>query len=315
MKVMFNRRPVKKAWGGGYHFITCLYEYFSSNNIEVVFDLDSKNIDAIMMFDPRPDEYGKNCVNSIYRYKIGNPSTKIIHRINDTDIARPHDKPWRVELFLASNKIADSTIFISEWVKTHYISKGFDSSKKNSVIINGCSEEFYFPKKNKIFDNTNIKIITHHWSDNYMKGFDVYNFIDTYSEMRKDISFTFLGRYNKDYIPKNTNLIEPKYGIEVGNILRDHDIYVTAARFEACGMHHIEAARSGLPVLFHKDGGAIPEVCKNHGIEFSTPKDFVRALGEITNKFDDIRENIDYNFLSIDRCCKDYMSVIQDIVQ
>ena len=80
------------------------------------------------MFDPRPflDDNG---VNEIYNYKLKNPHVKIIQRINDTDIARPLDKPWRVEMLLQANKIVDHTIFISEWVKNHYIEKGYDDTK------------------------------------------------------------------------------------------------------------------------------------------------------------------------------------------
>ena len=312
-KIMFNREIRREPYGGGFHFITSLYEYLKSKGYEVVFSLED-NIDLIFMFDPRPSS-GGDCVNSIYQYKNFNPKTKVIQRINDTDIARPLDKPWRIRLLLESNVVADHTIFISQWVKNHYIEKGFNVQKNHSVVINGSDTKWYYPLSEKNFDSKKVKLITHHWSDNFMKGFDVYNFLDQYVKTRKDLSFTYLGRYNKDYTPANTKLISPMYGEEVGDVLRNHDIYVTAARWEACGMHHIEGARCGLPVLYHSDGGAIPEVCRSHGLEFNNTETFLLSLEEMILRYSEIRSNIDYKYLSIERCCKEYERIIKEVCQ
>ena len=309
MKIMFNRPVKREPWGGGSHFITALFEHLTRSGHEVVFSL-SGGIDVIFMFDPRPS-VGGDCANSIYRYKVQNPGTRVIQRINDTDIARPKDKPWRVELLLWSNQIADHTVFISNWVKDHYIERGFQSSKAHSVIINGCNSEWYFPKEKEI-NKSKVKLITHHWSDNFSKGFDIYNFLDKFSSRRDDLAFTYMGRYNSEYKPENTRIIDPKYGSEVGEILRDHDIYVTAARNEACGMHHIEGAMCGLPVLYHADGGAIPEVCNPHGVSFSSVENFEESLNTIISKWKFYRDSIDYDFLSMKRCCKEYERIVND---
>jgi len=309
---MFNRPPKREAWGGGTHFITSFYEYLKSKGYDVVFSLQP-GIDLIFMFNPRPNT-GNDCVNSIYRYKIQNPNVKIIQRINDTDKARPNDTPWRDELFLSSSQIADSVIFISSWLKKYYISLGFNPLKKNKVIINGCNYRWYFPDKEKNCDKDKVRLITHHWSDNYMKGFDVYNFIDDLISDFPSIEFTYMGRYNKLYSIKNTKLIPPKYGPEVGKILRESDIYVTAARWEACGMHHIEAARCGLPILYHRDGGGVSEVCRNHGLEFSNLSEFKHRLDEIIDQYDKIRNKIDYDYLSSERCFKEYEEIILETI-
>ena len=310
MKIMFNRPIKREPWGGGSHFITALFEHFLKLGHDIVFSLE-ENIDVIFMFDPRPSA-GGDCVNSIYRYKLDRPSTKIIQRINDTDIARPNDKPWRIKLLLEANQIVDHTIFISNWVKNHYIERGFVREKPNTVIINGANSEWYFPEE-RLLDGSNIRLITHHWSDNFAKGFDIYNFLDKFSDVNPAVSFTYMGRYNKQYSPKNTKVVSPKYGPKVGEILRQHDIYVTAARHEACGMHHIEGAMCGLPVLYHEDGGAIPEVCSSHGVSFSSEGDFEKSLDTIVKNWKEYRSSIDYNFLSIERCCEQYERIVNEI--
>ena len=311
MIVYFNRPVKREAWGGGSHFITAFHDYLLEKGHRVVFDL-CQGIDVLFMFDPRQSNEGSS-VQEIYQYKLLNPLCKIIQRINDTDIARPLDRPWRVNMLLNANQIADHTVFISEWVKNHYIENGFDKRKPNTVIINGCYSKWYYPGLPKSINKNNIKIITHHWSDNFMKGFDVYNFLDQYIENNDQISFTYMGRYNRQYTPKNINMIDPVYGPEVGNILRSHDVYVTGARFEACGMHHIEAASCGLPVLYHKDGGGVPEVCKNHGIEFNGIGSLVEGLDNIVLKYEEIKSNIDYKYLSSSRCFSEYESIIASL--
>jgi len=311
MKIMLNRNIKREPWGGGSHFITALFEYLTAKGHNVVFSLED-NIDIIFMFDPRPSA-GGDCVNSIYQYKLFKPSTKVVQRINDTDIARPKDRPWRIDLLLQANKIADHTIFISNWVKNHYIEKGFVKEKPNTVIINGCNSEWYYPEEKEL-DKKKIKLITHHWSDNFAKGFEIYNFLDKFVESNRNIEFTYMGRYNSDYSPKNTTIIPPTYGPDVGKILRSQDIYVTAAKWEACGMHHIEGARCGLPVLYHVDGGAIPEVCKNYGLGFSSTVEFEHRLSDLISNIDSYRANINYDFLSIERCCSEYERVISGLI-
>ena len=311
MKIYLNRPIKKEAWGGGSHFITGFYEYLDSNNVNVVFDLNHNDIDYIFMFDPRTDASGKNSVNDIYQYKIKNKSTKIIQRINDTDIARPKDKPWRIQMLLHCNQIADHTIFISEWLKNHYIEKGFNEKKPHSVILNGCNTDFYYPEHSKKLSKGKIKIITHHWSDNFMKGFEVYNYLDQHLDFN-EYEFTYLGRYNKEYTPKNIKIIPPKYGKEIGDILRSHDIYITGAQYEACGMHHIEAASCGLPVVYRSNGGGIEEISKNHGIIFDKLEKILPAIENISNNYDFFKSKINYNNLNSENCFKKYLNIVKN---
>ena len=126
-----------------------------------------------------------------------------------------------------------------------------------------------------------------------------------------DIEFTYIGRYYKDYQPSATKIIEPTHGIDLGNKLNEHDIYITASRFEPCGMHHVEGSASGLPVIFHKDGGGINELCRNHGESFGTFDEFLVALEKIKSNMAFYKEKIDYKYLSMTRCVDSYINVIE----
>lgn len=307
MKIYINRALKKHPWGGGAHFVTNLFEGLTSRGHNVVFDLQN-DIDVIFMIDPRYEEGGTS-VNEIFRYKEKNKNTKIIHRINECDARK--NSTGMDELLLASNKIADETIFISNWLKDYFSLKGFE--KKSHVIYNGCNLSHFYPRQEDNSCSAPVKIVTHHWSDNWLKGFDAYKHLDTLCKVRPEkYQFTYVGRYCKEYSPVATNIVPPLYGRDLGDELRKHDIYITASRWEPCGMHHIEGAASGLPVLYHKDGGGIPEGCKNHGIEFDS-SNLEGKLIEIIEKRNFLVKNINYASLSSENCINSYIKIIEKI--
>ena len=128
--------------------------------------------------------------------------------------------------------------------------------------------------------NKKFKLLTHHWSSNYLKGFELYSLIDQLLETNKwrnKIEFTYLGNVDKEFAFKNTKIMAPLSGFELANEIKEHDIYVTGSLNEPSGNHHIEAALCGLPVLYINSGG-IPEYAKNYGVEV-TLKNFEERLG------------------------------------
>jgi glycosyltransferase involved in cell wall biosynthesis len=307
MKICIAHKIVRGPWGGGNSFSEQLSLFLTKKGHYVVSDF-VPGIDVILLIDPRPTE--THTFQMAMDYKEKYPNVKIIHRVNDTDKARPYAEPVREDFFIEINKETDHTIFISEWVRDHYINRGFDADHNHTVIINGCSSEYYYPKENVVRNPVNL--ITHHWGDGPLKGFDIYNYLDI-ALKDQPVNFTYLGRYNKNYHPKNINLIPPQSPKEIGNILRENDIYITGARWEACGMHHIEAACCGLPILYHEDGGAVPEVCKNHGVGFHDTDSMFRGMQKLIDGYENYRSSIDYDYLSMDRCCEEYERVFLNV--
>jgi len=308
MKFFFNRKIRRSPWGGGSHFATGFFDFLESKNIRCTNHYE-EDVDVILMFDPRDDE-GFADANSLFQYKKllkekgRNPI--LVHRINDSDI--PRGTNFLVGLNIQANKVlADKTIFISRWIRDHYIEKGFN--RDSCVITNGCNLKWFHPDSRED-SSFPIRVVTHHWSDNYNKGFDTYIEIDKILQDRKDIEFTYVGRYYKGYSPKKTKIIQPLYGKELGKELASHDVYLTAARWEACGMHHIEAAACGLPVAYHKDGGGVNEICSNHGIEFLSPEDAVEAIINLSKNRKQIRKNINITDLSDETAYQRYLDFI-----
>jgi glycosyltransferase involved in cell wall biosynthesis len=306
-KIFFNRKVRRSPWGGGIQFMNALVDKLTKLGHQVTFDLE-ENLDVIFLMDPRYEDGAGFSIKEIANYKILRPSTKVVHRINECDARKNTNEIDK--LLLASNQFADVTVFISCWLKEYFENKGF--KKSSFVIYNGCDSSHFYPEKrlNKKPEYP-IKFVTHHWSDNWMKGFDAYKEMDLLCQKNPDkYQFTYVGRYSKEYTPNSTRIISPLYGKELGDELRKHDIYITASRWEPCGMHHIEGAASGLPVLYHKDGGGIPEGCKNHGVEFNS-NNLSLKIEEIILQFENLRNNISAEYLSIDRCLSDYVKIIE----
>lgn len=309
MKILINRKIINGPWGGGNNFVKSLHQTLVQNGHEVLSTLEP-NIDLIVMSDPRYDELGIS-INEIISYKKYNKNVKILHRINECD-ARKNTTDID-QLLLASNAYADETVFISDWLKNYFIDKGFKN--KYHTVYNGCNTDFFYPNINKKKLEKPYKIVTHHWSDNWMKGFDIYKKLDEICvKNSNNFEFTYIGRYAKEYTPVVTKVISPLFEKDLGNELRKHDIYITASRYEPCGMHHIEGASSGLPILYHSEGGGIVEGCKKHGISFSSVDDIENKLFEIIENYNKLCSSIDYDFLSMKRCMNQYMEIINNLL-
>ena len=133
-----------------------------------------------------------------------NPRVKIIHRVNDMDLGRYGSDPWRVKAYKEFSKHCDGTIFVSDWTREWFLNEGWLCDNTFS-IYNGVDKEIFKPG-NKI-DNGKINIVTHHWSNNKGKGFDIYNKIDEFVGNNVDFTFTYIGRHQNSFT--NTNCIDP----------------------------------------------------------------------------------------------------------
>ena len=132
MKISLGSKIFTGPWGGGNNFIKNLSEYLRNNDFEVYYDLREKDLDFILLTDPRVESESA-CFNHIdifnYIKKI-NKNAIVIHRVNECD-ERKKTKGVNNQIVYANN-YTDHTVFISGWLKnlfSHY--KDFS---KSSVI-------------------------------------------------------------------------------------------------------------------------------------------------------------------------------------
>ncbi|MDC3033724.1 hypothetical protein OA181_03480 [Acidimicrobiaceae bacterium] len=315
LKISINVEDKDGPWGGGNLFIKNLKTYLEADGHKVVFNLFEKDIDVILIIDPRMLSESVNySIKDIkfYQKKI-NKNCKVVHRINECDERK--NTNGINEYYIEVNKIADYTIFVSDWLKEIYIKSGF-SSNNSSVIMSGSN--------NKIFNNSEraewikdepLRIVTHHWGDSANKGFDIYSLLDGSIKETNNgmIEFTFIGNVNKNAGLKSTNIIEPKFGLELANLIKKNHIYLTASINEPSGNHHIEGAQCGLPILYRNSGG-IPEFTKGFGVGFEGKDDFFEQLEEIQKDYKVYFEKMNQYPYNSDLMSYEYLDLFKRLV-
>jgi len=314
MKVSIGSRIVKGPWGGGNLFVINFKNYLIKNGVEVIHDLSESNIDVIFLTDPRKKTQSSSTFNhlDIAKYKKNvNPNVLVIQRINECDERKGTN--GINNLYLEASRFADHIIFVSSWLREIYLKLGM-KKEKTSVIMAGADSKIFNYSKVKKLDENNIKFVTHHWSSNFNKGFDVYQKFDELLSKPKynNLSFTYIGNVNESVSFKNVIIKNPISGLNLAEELKKHDIYITASINEPSGNHHIEAAQCGLPILF-KNSGGIPEYCDGFGVGFD--KRFEEALDEIINNFKTYKSNlINYPFNS-ENMSKEILSLMNQLLE
>ena len=272
LKVSIGTNIQDGPWGGGNLFAVNLSRYLKNKGHDVIYDLDDRDIDIILLTEPRKTSpssaYTNFEIQNYINYK--NPNAIVIHRVNECD---EHKDTSYINKYISyANKCADATVFVSSWIKDLYSDYEGINSKLSKVILSGADSDKFnnqgFKRWNK---KEKFKLVTHHWSNNWNKGFDVYKKIDdllSENKFKNLFEFNFIGRIPDNLKLKNSNIISPKSGEELSNEIKKNNFYITGSINEPSGNHHIEAAQCGLPILYIESGG-ITEYCEGYGIKYT----------------------------------------------
>jgi hypothetical protein len=284
MKLAIGYHLQEGPWGGGNQFARSLAEALQCRGDAVRFDLADADIDIIVLTDPRARSSNVSFgAGAVLRYLLlKNPRALVVHRVNECD-ERKRTKRMNGMLTRA-NYCADHTVFIGSWLKALDV---WRRDTPSSVILNGADERV-FSRAPYIRWNGHepLRLVTHHWGGNRMKGFDIYETLDRLlgdGEWKSRIEFTYIGNLPRDFSFANARYLPPMQGEALARELSSHHVYLTASVNEPAGMHHIEGAMCGLPLLYRRSG-ALPEYCDGFGIGFDG-MDFVGALGRMMNEY------------------------------
>jgi len=284
MKVAIGYRVQDGPWGGGNRFAKALAAGLEARGDRVVFDLVDPDIDLMVLTDPRSRSPnvsfgGGACL----RYQRRRPEALVVHRINECDERKGTTGMNR--RLKRANHAADHTVFIATWLKELDLWRHGEWS----VVLNGADPELFRAEANVPWDRrAPLRLVTHHWGGNRLKGFDVYEAIDRLiatPTWKDKLAFTYVGNLPRDVSLKHARLVAPLDGEALAAELASHHVYVTASINEPAGMHHIEGALSGLPLIY-RESGALPEYCRGFGEPFTDPQAFHHALGRMMQRYD-----------------------------
>jgi glycosyltransferase involved in cell wall biosynthesis len=316
LKISIGAKIFEGPWGGGNLFVKNISNYLKAKGHKVVYELKDDDIDIILLTDPRKNSESSSFTHKeIKKYlKKINSNAKVVHRINECD-ERKNTRGVN-SFYIKANKISNFTIFVSQWLKDIYIKSGY-VSKNDSVILAGADSEIFNRDKLAYHKNgEKFKIVTHHWSNNWNKGFSTYDTLDRLlnnESFNSKYEFTYIGNLPKKYSFKNTNVINPLDGVDLANELKKHHIYLTASLNEPSGNHHIEAAQCGLPILYINSGG-IPEYCDGYGVEF-TEDNFQEKLLDILENYEFFRKSMQSYPNNSDKMSKEFLNVFENLIE
>ena len=116
MKVAIGYHVQDGPWGGGNRFAKALASAFQARGDAVVYDLKDRDIDVILLTDPRARSANVSfAAGKVLRYLTRRPQALVFHRINECD-ERKNTRDMNARLRRA-NYAADHTIFIASWLK------------------------------------------------------------------------------------------------------------------------------------------------------------------------------------------------------
>lgn len=313
MKIAIGMRVRDSGFGGGNAFGKYLFWYLKEQGHEVFNNLAHPDLDIILMTEPRA--WLPSCSFGLleiikYCHDV-NKNVVVIHRVNECD-ERKGTRTVNKLLSLA-NSTADHTIYVGGWLVNLFAKYSF--TPEYSVILNGADASvFTFSLKRPPIGNRRYRIITHHWSGHYRKGWDLYQELD--ERLTDDSSFEFHYVGNKPSGIKTKNIVyhdasAPDVLVEQ---LQQSHIYLTASLNEPGAMHPIEGASCGLPVLY-RESGSLPEYCANYGIGFSNGEEMWRGLLDLKGSYTEFSRKMASYPHTAERMASQYLNVFIDTVK
>ncbi len=309
--VAINLRPRSGSWGGANQWTTQLTRFLKFCGFAVQHDL-TRPVDAIVMTHTGLSKGTSFGVDEVLQYRATHPYAPCIHRINDNDIRKGTTE---MDAFLArSNQVADCTVFVSEWLRDHHAARWFDISKPHAVIEAGADPAVFHPFGNRPYTGGPFRIVTHHWSDNWAKGFDIYQEIDRViaEGLVKDFELRVIGRWPKEIKWRSAKTFAPCSGHKLATQLRQCHGYVSASRHEPGAMHPVEGLQCGLPLLYHAESGGTVSPGRRYGVCIGDS--LPQALEELRSRYLELRGKLLAEPPSGDLMSLSYRRLIQTLV-
>lgn len=310
--VAINLPPRKGSWGGANQWTSQLTAFLRFTGHAVRHDL-KKPVDAIVMTHTGLSSGVSFDADEVEAYRRRNPGTPCIHRINDNDIRKGTSEMDRA--LARASRVADHTVFVSEWLRDHHAANWFDPSRPHSVIEPGADPAVFHPIGNHPpAPGQPFRIVTHHWSNHWSKGFDVYRAIDEAiaSGAVRDFELWIIGRWPEDLQWKTARTFPPHSGPELAVLLRQCHLYVSASRYEPGAMHPVEGLQCGLPLLYHPDSGGTVTMGHRYGVCLGDL--LADDLEELRRRYPTLRTALLENPPSGDAMCIAYRRIIQRLL-
>ena len=310
--VAFNMKPLSGPYGGGNQWLLQMVETMRAAGYKVIFRLDDSVAGII---GTHAGTSGKLAFSyeEIGEFKKAHPHVPCIQRINDNDIRKGTGK--MDGLLAAANRAADHTVFVSAWLRDYHAARWFDATRPHSVIHNGANPAEFHPIGSAQWQpGASLRLVTHHWSGNWMKGFKVYQQIDEAiaAGILRDAELWVIGNWPAELVWKTARTFPPCRGVALATLLRQCHAGVTASLYEPGAMHPMESLQCGLPLLYHRDSGGTVEIGEKWGVVFGD--DFLSAIEAMKQDYRSLRQRLLREAPDGDWMCLQYRQLVQRLI-
>ncbi len=290
-------------YGGGNQFMLALRKALLKRGVNVRQNELSEDIDAFILNSIHFDV--ERFLEFSQKHKLN-----VIHRIDGPIyLIRGFDREKDELCYQLNAQFASATVLQSAWCYRHIIKMGYQPLTP-AVIHNAVDSEIFHPIGRKPFDSSRkIRLISSSWSNNPRKGGPIYKWIEEHLDWDR-YEYTFVGNVSEEFT--RAKHIPPVSSEELAEILRQHDIYITASQNDPCSNALIEAMACGLPALYLNDGGH-PELVGYGGLPFESESEILPQLDKLADNYQMYQNLIAVS--NMDDVADKYLALIREVVQ
>jgi glycosyltransferase involved in cell wall biosynthesis len=293
----------KPPYGGGNQFMLALRKALATRDMDVRENELRDGIDAYILNSIHFD------VDRFMEFSLKH-RLNVIHRIDGPiHLIRGFDREKDELCFQLNERFASATVLQSAWTYQRIIDMGYNPVSP-TIIHNAVDPDIFHPRGRRAFDrDRKVRLISTSWSNNPRKGGPTYKWIEDHLDWER-FEYTFVGNASEKF--SHIQHIPPVSSDELAEILRDHDIYITASRNDPCSNALIEAMACGLPALYLNDGGH-PELVGSGGLAFHDEEEILPQLERLVEHYESFQRLIVVPRM-VDVAEK-YLSLVRELVQ
>lgn len=293
----------KPPYGGGNQFMLALRKAFQGFDLDVRENELREGIDAYVLNSIHFDV--DRFLDFSRKHRLN-----VVHRIDGPiHLIRGYDREKDELCFELNTQFASATVLQSAWTYQRIVEMGYQPI--NPVIIHNAVDAQIFHSRGKVpFDRSRkIRLISTSWSNNPRKGGPTYKWIEKHLDWSR-FEYTFVGNVSEEF--ERVRHVPPVSSEELSDLLRQHDIYITASRNDPCSNALIEAMACGLPALYINDGGH-PELVGYGGLPFESEDEIFPQLEKLVEDYESFQRLISVS--KMEDVAAKYLTLIREAVQ